>query len=276
MTPYYEHAGITIYHGDCREVVNDIQPGSVSLVVTSPPYNQMTEHAKPPSGMYKNSDAGAGFFRAWKERGYSDDMSEPEYVVWQNTLFAEIGAACRDDASLFYNHQVRWRDGECLHPVRWFTPGGWRMRQEIIWNRGGGMMFNARMFVRFDERFLWFVRGDTWKWNQAVVGLSTIWNVAREQQQQGKLHPVAFPVELPSRCIAAVTDAGDTVLDPFMGSGTTLVAAKYAGRRAIGIETQERYCEIAAKQLAQEITPLQQKRLMEALRTMRPKRNQRT
>lgn len=259
VTPYYDHDGVTIYHGDCREVVSAIQPGSVSLVVTSPPYNQMTGHTKPPSGMYKDSHAGAGFFRAWAERGYSDDMNEQEYVVWQNTLFADLGAVCRDDASLFYNHQVRWRDGECLHPVQWFTPDGWRMRQEIIWNRGGGMMFNARMFVRFDERILWFVRGDTWKWNQSLVGLSTIWNVARQQQQQqqqGKLHPVAFPVELPARCIAAVTDPGDTVIDPFMGSGTTLVAAKSLGRRAVGIEIEERYCEVAAKRLSQAVMPL--------------------
>lgn len=253
MTPYYEHAGIAIYHGDCRDVIPCLVPGSVSIVVTSPPYNQLESLNKKPSGTWAKSNGGAGFPRAWAKSGYSDDMGEPEYVAWQNELFAGLKAACSPDASLFYNHQVRWRDGECLHPITWFHPDGWALRQEIIWNRGGGMMFNARMFVRFDERILWFVRGPKWKWNQAAVGFGTIWNIAREQQQQGKKHPVAFPAELPGRCIAAASNDGDTVLDPFMGSGTTLVAAKDAGRRAIGIETQERYCEIAAKRLSQEV-----------------------
>lgn len=66
-------------------------------------------------------------------------------------------------------------------------------------------------------------------------------------------HPCPFPLELPKRCIAATTDLGDVVLDPFMGSGTTLRAAKDLGRKAIGIEIEERYCEIAAKRLAQEV-----------------------
>ena len=82
--------------------------------------------------------------------------------------------------------------------------------------------------------------------------MGTVWNIAREQQQQGKLHPVAFPSAIPARCIAAASVPGDIILDPFMGSGTTLLAAKSSQRRAIGIEVEERYCEIAAKRLAQE------------------------
>lgn len=254
MTPYYQddRNGITIYHGDCREVAGALEPGTIDLIVTSPPYNQMSSCESEPSGLWAESQGGKGFVRAWKDRGYRDDVPEAEYQETQNALFASLSAACAGDASLFYDHQLRWRDGECLHPVKWFRPNGWRMRQEIIWNRGGGMMFNARMFVRFDERLLWFVRSEKWKWNQSSVGLGTIWNVAREQQQQGKLHPVAFPAEIPKRCIAAASGIGDTVLDPFMGSGTTLRAAKDLGRKAIGIEIEERYCEIAAKRLAQE------------------------
>lgn len=253
MKPYYEHAGITIYHGDCADIAASLPTASVSLIVTSPPYNQTKSLLGKPSGIWAETRGAAGFLRAWRDRGYSDDVPEAEYVAWQKALFGELASVCTSDASLFYNHQLRWRDGECLHPVQWFTPPLWRMRQEVIWNRGGGMMFNARMFVRFDERIIWFVRGDTWKWNQSAVGMGTIWSIAREQQQQGKLHPVAFPLALPTRCISAASDHGDVVLDPFMGSGTTLVAAKNLGRRAIGIDLEERYCEIAAKRLSQEV-----------------------
>ncbi len=252
MTPYYQHNGVTIYHGDCGDVVPNLSTGSVALVVTSPPYNQMSSLNGKPSGLWAKSDGGRAFQKAWKDSGYADDKDETTYQAWQNSTFAGLAAACTESASLFYNHQVRWRDGSCIHPVQWFRPDGWAMRQEIIWNRGGGMMFNARMFVRFDERILWFVRGKVWKWNQSSVGLGTIWNVAREQTQQGKIHPVAFPADIPIRCIGATTNAGDIVLDPFMGSGTTLRAAKDMGRQAIGIEKEERYCEIAAKRMSQE------------------------
>ena len=252
VTAYYEHAGITIYHGDCR----DILPGlRADAVVTSPPYNTLGALDGTMSGLWAQSHGGAGFRRAVSANGYPDDVPEDEYQATQNAIGAMLAAACSDSASLFYNHQLRWRDGRCSHPVQWFQPDGWNLRQEIIWNRGGGMMFNARMFARFDERILWFTR-QSWKWNQTSVGLGTIWNIAREQQQQGKKHPVAYPLQIPLRCIAAATDPEDVVLDPFMGSGTTLRAAKDLGRRAIGIEIEERYCEIAARRLSQEVLAL--------------------
>lgn len=247
MKPYYESGGITIYHGDCREIIPTLD--AVDCIVTSPPYNQLDDLPEKGSGMWGRSGGGAGFLRAWAERGYADKMEEKEYQVWQNEMFASI--PIKPTASLFYNHQCRWRDGVILHPIQWFRPNGWNLKEEIIWDRGGGMMMNARMFCRFDERILWFVR-DAWKWNQDAVGYGTIWKISVDKQQMGKIHPVGFPQGLPGRCIAASTDVGDVVLDPFMGGGTTLRAAKDLGRRGIGIEREEKYCELAAERMAQE------------------------
>lgn len=254
MKPYYQSGAVVIYHGDCRDAASVVDAGSVNTIVTSPPYNQMKSVKCKPSGMWAESRGGRGFVERWASDGYDDEMPEEDYQRMQCALFSSLHSVCAHDASMFYNHQVRWRNGHCIHPVTWFRPEGWRMRQEIVWNRGGGMMFNARMFVRFDERIIWMIRGKKWRWNQECVGYGSIWNISRLQRQQGKLHPVAFPSELPTRCIAATTVPGDVVLDPFMGGGTTLLAAKRMGRRAIGFELEERYCEIAAKQLESQAT----------------------
>jgi site-specific DNA-methyltransferase (adenine-specific) len=239
----------TLYLGDCMEILPTL--AKVDAVITSPPYNQLESLPKKGSGMWAKSTGGAGFLRKWAEDSYPDDTPEPEYQAEQNAIFAALSDVCSDTASLFYNHQVRWRSGECIHPVKWFQPAGWNLRQEIIWNRAGGMMFNARMFCRFDERILWFVRGPKWVWNQSSVGHGTVWNIAREQQQQGKEHPVAFPLELPMRCIAAATNVGGVVLDPYMGGGTTGVAAAMARRAFIGIEREPKYFDIACKRIEQ-------------------------
>lgn len=252
MTPYYEDEFVTIYHGDCRNVLPNLR--GVNCTVTSPPYNQLGKIAgKKASGMWGRRGSGLGFVEAWSDNGYADDMDEFAYQRWQNQIFGMVAECSADDASLFYNHQIRWRDRVCIHPVEWFRPDGWKLRQEIIWDRMGAMMFNARMFARFDERVLWFVR-DEWKWNQEAVGFGTIWRIPKEQN---KSHPVAFPEGLPGRCIAATTDEGDLVLDPFMGSGATLRAAKDIGRRAVGVDLDEKWCEAAARRMQQGVLPLE-------------------
>lgn len=233
-----------MYLGDCREVVSQLS--DVACVVTSPPYNQMEGvKDRKPSGIWGQSGGGAGFVNAWKENGYSDDLSECEYQAQQNDLFELIASCCHEDASLFYNHQLRWRDNVCLHPIKWFSPQKWSLRSEIIWDRAGGMMLNARMFCRFDERILWFVRGK-WRWNQEQVGLGTVWRIPRAQNKE---HPVAFPVELPLRCILATTDPNDIVLDPYSGSASTGVAAVQNGRRYVGIEREEKYFDLACRRI---------------------------
>jgi len=237
-----------LYLGDCREILPTLS--GINCTVTSPPYNQMTAIPAKASGLWGESRGGAGFVSRWNDSGYADDLPEHAYQAFQCAVFNAVAACSAPDASLFYNHQLRWRDGECLHPISWFKPEGWRLRSEVIWERGGGMMLNARMFVRSDERILWFVRGREWKWNQDHVGLGTIWKVAREQRQGGdKEHPVAYPLELPHRCIGATTDVGDTIFDPFMGSASTGVAALKLGRKFIGIEIEPKYFDIACRRI---------------------------
>jgi site-specific DNA-methyltransferase (adenine-specific) len=242
---HVEHIGLaTMYLGDCREVVPQLS--DIACVVTSPPYNQLEGLNKPATGLWGDKRGGKGFVDSWAANGYADDVPEDEYQEAQRDLFNRISLACRPDASLFYNHQLRWRDGICLHPAIWFQPHQWRLRSEIIWDRGGGMMFNARMFCRFDERILWFVRGKEWKWNQDQVGLGTIWRVPKSQNKE---HPVAYPTALPLRCILATTDPGDIVLDPYSGSASTGVAAVETGRRYIGIEREPKYFDAACKRI---------------------------
>lgn len=233
-----------LYLGDCREIVPQLP--RLDAVVTSPPYNQMTGLMRPPSGTWAQSDFGRAFVNKWQADGYHDDLPECDYQASQNDLFSVIRERCRPSASLFYNHQLRWRNGVMLHPVQWFQPRGFNLRAEIIWDRCGRMMFNARMFCRFDERVLWFTASDQWKWNQASVGDGTIWRIAREQDKE---HPVSFPVELPIRCIRSATDAGDLILDPYAGGGTTGVAAVKLGRKFIGIEIEPKYFDIACRRI---------------------------
>lgn len=128
-------------------------------------------------------------------------------------------------------------------------------------------MLNARMFCRFDERILWMVK-DEWNWNQEAVGWGTIWNVPRQQRQQGKGHPVEFPLEIPSRCIRATTTVDDLVLDHYMGGGTTGVACIQLGRRFIGIEKERKYFDIAVYRIREAIAEKEAKnRAAEKART---------
>lgn len=251
MKPYYEDDAVTIYHGDCRDVLPKIK--GVALTFTSPPYNTLGSRIPHnPGGMWSKRGGGLGFVEAVKNDGYPDDMDEDEYQAQQIAVVELIYEATAPGGSLFYNHKCRWRDGVILHPVLWMRPPSWTLRQEVIWNRARSMTLNARMFAPSDERILWFEKpGGRRPWNQpSGSALLSVWSISHESGPQ-KAHPVSFPVDLPAIAIAAASEPGCTVLDPYAGSGTTLLAAKGLGRRAVGIEREERYCEIAAQRCSQ-------------------------
>ncbi len=237
MKPYYEQDGIRIYHGDCLRVM-DRWPAcfKVDITVSSPPYN--TIEATVASGMMTESNH--------KQLGgylsHADNMDEDRYRDWMQDVFT----ACRDHSLglVWINHKTRYRDRVGVHPLYLFP---WPFYSEIVWNRGVSVTLNARKFAPSHEYVYGF--GVPHYWDDTVNTAMSVWNINPERNIQG--HPCPFPEVLVRPLIMASCPPDGTVFDPFMGSGTTLVAAKRLGRKAIGVELEEKYCEIAAERLSQ-------------------------
>ena len=210
MKPYYEHAGITIYHGDCREILSTLEP--VDLVLTDPPYGIAydTSHQKYKNGIAREmivGDSGPfdpshllSFERLiiWGGNCFASRLPDnPKWLAWVKTM--------RDDAD------IRQAD------------------MELAWTN---CVSRSRVFHH-------------------------LWIGAYKESESGERaqHPTQKPVALMKWCIQLCPywDTALAILDPYCGSGTTLIAAKDLGRRAIGIEIEEKYCEIAAKRLSQEV-----------------------
>jgi hypothetical protein len=113
-----------------------------------------------------------------------------------------------------------------------------------IWDRGGGPAQNSRRPVPADER-IYVLSSRPPVWND--IGLTSVWRV--HASPQGIDHPCPFPVEIPRRCAQIFSDPDGTVLDPFMGSGTTGVACANLGRKFIGIEIERKYFDIACERI---------------------------
>lgn len=247
MKPYYDSPEGQIYLGDCRDILPYLS--GVNCTMTSPPYNTLGSRI-PKEGTHLMK--GNGWLDKVNKHGYADDMDEDEYRDQQRHVAKLIYDATVPGGSFFYNHKIRYREMQMLHPLDITqTFQGWRTRQEIIWDRTIAIAFNARMYAPSDERIIWMWRPDgDHKWNQEAAKWMSIWRVS-PLLSDGLDHPCPFPNDIPSRCIIGTTDPGDVVLDPFCGSGTTLRAAKDLGRKFIGIESEERFAEIAVKRLAQ-------------------------
>ena len=247
MTPYYDHDGITIYNARCEDVLPSLS--DVACVVTSPPYNQLGSRIKRHPGGIHNDNK---WVATVNDNGYEDERTEDDYASWQAEVADLLADASRPGASFFYNHKVRYRDRQPLHPLDLVRSwNGWQLRQEVIWDRRKSMVLNARMFAPSDERIYWMVKPDApYVWHQESVGDLSVWQMQTPNEVDG--HPCPFPEALVARCIRATTNPGDIVLDPFVGSGTTLKVAYSMGRRAIGIELVEDYCTVAVTRLRQQ------------------------
>jgi len=201
MKPYYEHAGITIYHGDCREILPGLP--KCDLLLTDPPY-------------------GAGY-AANPILGKNRASKPHEAKEWDGAPVAEMGEIIKSAS-----YAVVWGGNYYdLPPSRCW----------LIWYKPDSLPSMA------DLEMAWVSRDGNAKhfsWTTA----------ATNPERVG--HPTQKPEAVMRWCISHFPNA-ETILDPFMGSGTTLVAAKNLGRKAIGIEIEERYCEIAAKRLSQEV-----------------------
>ena len=209
--PYYSHAGQTIYHGDCREILSELP--KVDLVLTDPPYG---------IGESLGKNKSRGKMATSKDYGYATwDMAPPSIELIE--LVINQGKS----AILFGGNYFNVPPSSC-----------W-----LVWDKDNGQTDFA------DCELAWT------NLPKAVRRVKHKWQGMLQEDMANKEvrhHPTQKPLPV---MLWAIHQANNpqTILDPFMGSGTTLVAAKQLGRQGIGIELEERYCEIAALRLSQEV-----------------------
>lgn len=218
MKPYYQDDVCTIYHGDCREVVPTAGAisGSCDHVITDPPYDTET---------HKGARTKIDF----------DVLDVAQVAPWLVSLARRWAIAC---CSLEMLGDYRRAVGKAY--VRggfWRRPDG---APQFTGDRPAqpGEGIAIMHAPRASGRMRWNGGGNHAYYEHMVV-------------KHDRVHVAQKPEQLMAELIADFTDPGETILDPFMGSGTTLVAAQRLGRRAIGIELSERDCEHAAKRLLQ-------------------------
>ncbi len=227
MTPYYEHAGITIYHGDCRDVLPSLR---ANVVITDPPY-------------------GIGF--TYPGAQYVDTVAAYAEWLWPAIELAE--KACSTDGGIAVFQSAKY----ARNWAAWF-PRDWR----LIAIPKVFVQMNTALVTWATDYVLYWPLAETprgareWQPKPArdwFVSYETA--IPRRGYERG--HPCPRPHDMMRFMVSIIAPPASIVLDPFMGSGTTVVAAKRLGRRAIGIEIEEKYCEIAAKRLSQEALPLE-------------------
>lgn len=213
MKPYYSDDLVTLYHGDCREITAWLE---ADVLVTDPPYGTQFSADNPKGGYGRRQNAGLG----------------PEGFVIANDCTTEtrdevLGMwSARGPVLVFGSPRMPDPPGEWADRLVWdkkrpgMNGGPWRYRHESIYVTAG--------FVRTD--------------NAAVSIIEAF------PEQTDHIH--GKPLALMTRLVAAAPEG--SIADPFSGSGSTLAACKQLGRRAIGVELDERYCEIAAKRLSQD------------------------
>lgn len=263
MKPYYDNDQITIYHGSADDVLPQLPAESIDLIFTSPPYNlgnttgggmpgKKIGHYSATAPLAKRGGMGkwSGGALANGYEAFDDNMPHVGYVAWQHSLLRECWRVLGPAGAIYYNHKPRVLDGVLVEP-REYVPAELPVRQRIIWARAGGINFSPVFYLPTYEEILLICKPAFRLKSKGASGVGDVWYVPQEANPN---HPAPFPLALPQRALETTT--AQTILDPFCGSGTTLRAAKNAGRRAIGIELSERYCDLAARNLSQEVLDL--------------------
>ncbi len=228
-----------IFHSDALTILKTLPNEIVDVGVTSPPYN-------------KGENKKGWLVKNVKYSGATDKLPEKEYQENQIDVLNEIFRITKPGGSFFYNHKIRWERGMMLHPMDWLRKTKWVVRQEIIWDRMIAANIRGWRFWQVEERIYWLYKpkgrnliGEELKSKHAL--LTSIWRFPPERENP---HPAPFPIELPVRVIFSIMDENKgVVIDPYCGSGTTLVAAKILGHDFIGIEISEEYIKYAEKRL---------------------------
>jgi len=249
---------VTLRTGDCRRLLREIPDGAAQLVVTSPPYNI--------------------------GKTYERSCTLEEYTAVQADIVGECVRILRDGGSLCWQvgNYVTSSGGILpldiqLHPL--FASHGLHLRNRIIWHYEHGLHCRRRFSGRY-ETILWYTKGKRYVFHLDPVRVpqkypgkkayagprkgeysghpsgknpGDVWAIpnVKANHPEKTSHPCQFPIELPERLVLALSRAGDLVVDPFVGTGSTLIAAVLHGRKAAGAEIVKEYVRIARRRLRQ-------------------------
>lgn len=252
-----------IHCEDAVEFMKKLPSNSVKVIVTSPPYNLGNSTGR----MRKAGSTGKNKWRNPKlHKGYQiaddeylgDNMPHEDYVYWQRRVLREMMRVLRSDGVIFYNHKWRVQGGKWQDRADIVNELPLPVRQIIIWKRPGGHNFNKGYFVPTYEVIYMFA-GSRFKLKAGANALGDVWELPREKNNP---HPAPFPVELVERCLKSV--GSGIVLDPFIGSGTTAIAAENLNRPWIGVDLSLKYAKMAEERVVAAREKRQNKRAAKA------------
>jgi adenine-specific DNA-methyltransferase len=264
---YNAEAELVLYSGDVNHFLTTIPDNTVSLIITSPPYNL--------------------------GKSYETRVAVEDYLTAQTETITQLCRVLKTDGSLCWQVGNFVEDGE-VYPLdifyyNIFKQQGLRLRNRIIWHFEHGLHAQRRFSGRY-ETLLWFTKADAYTFNLDPVRIpskypgkrhykgpnkgkpsgnplgknpSDFWGFLAQEWENGiweipnvksnhpekTLHPCQFPVELVERCVLALTNEGDWVFDPYAGVGSSLIAAVKHNRRAMGSEQEPEYVDIAHERL---------------------------
>jgi site-specific DNA-methyltransferase (adenine-specific) len=241
--PYFERGGVRLFHGDALEVLARMESGSVDVVLTDPPYSSGARQAMQlrSRGSMRRNTGPCGTDRWFG----MDNLTSHGFAMLVRLFGVESLRVCKRDGHLF--SFIDWRQWPVLAGA--LESSGWSPRACLVWDKGSYGMGNG--FRQQAEFIIHASKGIGDNFLRHDVG--TVLRVNREPDTN---HPTAKPLAIARLLLTCVP--GSVVLDPFAGSGTTLAAAIAEGWQGIGIEINERYCEIAAARLEQGMLPLKE------------------
>jgi len=224
-----------LINDDCLKVLPTLEESSVDLIITSPPYNLGNNHH---TGNKQH-------------KAYNDNLPEAEYQEQQLQFLNECFKVLKETGSLIYNHKNRIRKGIQLSPYEWIFKSNFIVKQEIVWvNRSQN--FDKMRFYPFTERLYWLTKKPETKLFNAINHYDVFdWKEWKPVGTKGN-HTRAFPEKMVEDILKCFPDA-KVVFDPYMGSGTTGVAAKNLNREFIGIELDKTYFDMASKRINNEM-----------------------
>lgn len=253
--PYYENDFGLIYCADCPVSMKKMEQGIIDLTVTSPPYNI--------------------------GKAYETPLEVKEYIEWCKSWIEELYRITKEDGSLWLNIGYLELEGKAKAlPIAYllWDKIKFYLIQEIVWNYGAGVA-GRQFFSPRNEKILWYVKDkDSYTFNLDDVrdknvkypnqkkngklkcnplgkNPTDVWQIAKvtsgtnRSSKERTPHPAQFPLAMIDRIIKAGSNDKDLILDPFIGSGTTAIAAMNNNRKFIGFEISENYCKLAADRI---------------------------